>query len=66
MGNNPIVIYKRPQANTKGTVEDLKAIIKEKSLSRKFVRVDKEILKTPIKDDEQVEDLESSEETKEE
>ena len=72
MGNNPIVIDKRPQANTKGTVEDLKAIIKEKSLSRKFVRVDKEILKTPIKDDEetqvfeQIEDLESSEETKEE
>lgn len=48
MGNNPIVIDKDPKCFVNSTLETLKEIITEKAATRKYVKVDKDIVKKPI------------------
>lgn len=48
MGNNPIVIDKNPECFVNSTLDTLKEIIEEKSATRKYVKIEKDIVKKPI------------------
>lgn len=48
MGNNPIVIDKNPDTYLVGTAEEMDSLIQEKAQSRKYVKIDKEIIKGEI------------------
>lgn len=48
VGNNPIVIDKNPETFVEGTFEDFQTLIKEKITTRKYKKIDKDILKNPI------------------